>query len=280
MKKKLYTIGNVAKQAMISTRTLRYYEKLGLIKPDFVGDNAYRYYEEDTILKLTIIKYLKLIGFSLEEIKAQLISQDVNKMLANFDKILARSDIEIEEIIQRKEIVNDWKDLLEESQMLEMQRIEDVNVRYMAEKRLISYPIVFDFDYKSAILNLEFSSFINKKNNNISGPVMFHFDDVNERLRAEDKGDKISVNYIQKTVKKIDSDLNFHLKPEFCASLYHYGSYDRINLSYKKLLDWQKTSYYRFKGPVIERFVFDYWTSFDEDKFITELILPIEKLRY
>lgn len=74
MRKKLYTIGNVAKKAMISTRTLRYYEKLGLIEPDFVGDNSYRYYEEDTILKLTIIKYFKLIGFSLEEIKAQLIS--------------------------------------------------------------------------------------------------------------------------------------------------------------------------------------------------------------
>ena len=131
MRKGLYTIGNVAKKAMISTRTLRYYEKLGLIEPDFVGDNSYRYYKEETILKLTIIKYFKLIGFSLEEIKARLISQDVNKMIATFDKILARSDIDIEEIIQRKEIVNDWKDLLKESKMLEFQKIEEVNVRYI-----------------------------------------------------------------------------------------------------------------------------------------------------
>lgn len=278
MRKKLYTIGNVAKKAMISTRTLRYYEKLGLIEPDFVGDNSYRYYEEDTILKLTIIKYFKLIGFSLEEIKAQLISQDVNKMIATFDKILARSDIDIEEIIQRKEIVNDWKDLLEESKMLEFHKIEDVNVRYMAEKNLISFPFVFDFDYKSSILNLEFSSFINKKNNTISGPVMFYFDDINKRISSEDKNDKISANYIQKAVKKIDSDLNFHLEPNFCACLYYYGSYDSLYLSYKKLMDWQKKSSYKFIGPVIERFVFDYWTSFDEEKFITELIVPIEKL--
>lgn len=278
MDKKLYSIGNVAKKAMISTRTLRYYEKLGLIKPDFVGDNAYRYYEEDTILKLTIIKYLKLIGFSLEEIKDQLISQDVKQMLNNFDKILVRSDIEIEEICQRKEIVNDWKDLIEESQMLRFEKIEEVNVRYIAKKRLISYPFIFDFDYKSAILDLDFSSFINKKNNTISGPVMFYFDNLNERLKAEDRGEKISAKYIQKTIKKVDSDLDFHLKPEFCACLYHYGSYDGINTSYNKLFKWQQTSKYGFKGPVIERFVLDYWTSFDEDKFITELILPIEKL--
>lgn len=278
MGKKLYTIGNVAKKAMISTRTLRYYEKLGLIEPDFIGDNSYRYYKEDTILKLTIIKYFKLIGFSLEEIKAQLISQDVNKMIANFDQILARSDIDIEQIIQRKEIVNDWKELLEESKMLEFHKIEEVNVRYISEKRLISFPFIFDFDYKSSILNLEFSSFINKKNNTISGPVMFYFDDFNKRIISRDKNEKISANYIQKAVRKIDSDLNFYLEPNFCACLYHYGSYDSLYLSYRKLIDWQKKSSYKFIGPVIERFVLDYWTSFDENKFITELIVPIEKL--
>lgn len=278
MGKKLYTIGNVAKKAMISTRTLRYYEKLGLIEPDFIGDNSYRYYKEDTILKLTIIKYFKLIGFSLEEIKAQLISQDVNKMIATFDQILARSDIDIEQIIQRKEIVNDWKELLEESKMLEFHKIEEVNVRYISEKRLISFSFIFDFDYKSSILNLEFSSFINKKNNTISGPVMFYFDDFNKRIISRDKNEKISANYIQKAVRKIDSDLNFCLEPNFCACLYHYGSYDSLYLSYKKLIDWQKKSSYKFIGPVIERFVLDYWTSFDENKFITELIVPIEKL--
>lgn len=51
-----------------------------------------------------------------------------------------------------------------------------------------------------------------------------------------------------------------------------------MDLSYKRLMDWQKKSSYKFIGPVIERFVFDYWTSFDEEKFITELIVPIEKL--
>ena len=51
-----------------------------------------------------------------------------------------------------------------------------------------------------------------------------------------------------------------------------------MDLSYKRLMDWQKKSSYKFVGPVIERFVLDYWTSFDEEKFITELIVPIEKL--
>ena len=77
---------------------------------------------------------------------------------------------------------------------------------------------------------------------------------------------------------KIDSDLNFHLEPNLCACIYHYGSHDSLYLSYKKLIDWQKKSSYTFIGPVIERYVFDYWTSFDEEKFITELIVPIEKL--
>ena len=39
----LYQIGEVSKIGGISQRTLRHYDELGLMRPDLVGDNGYRY---------------------------------------------------------------------------------------------------------------------------------------------------------------------------------------------------------------------------------------------
>lgn len=43
-KEKLYSIGQASNKADVSTRALRHYETVGLIKPDVVKENGYRYY--------------------------------------------------------------------------------------------------------------------------------------------------------------------------------------------------------------------------------------------
>lgn len=66
---KLYSIGEVSKLCNISTKALRFYDKIGVIAPDEVGENGYRYYTLDTILRIPILKYYKQMGFRLEEMQ-------------------------------------------------------------------------------------------------------------------------------------------------------------------------------------------------------------------
>ncbi len=47
-----WTIGEVAKLFDVSTDTLRYYEKIGILSPHKNGDNGYRYYSYDEIVVL------------------------------------------------------------------------------------------------------------------------------------------------------------------------------------------------------------------------------------
>ncbi|MBD8038234.1 MerR family transcriptional regulator [Solibacillus sp. A46] len=71
MEEKLYSIGEVSKLANISIQTLRYYDQIGLFKPSHVDRKTnYRYYKDAQLYYLDIIKSLKYIGVSLEEIKA------------------------------------------------------------------------------------------------------------------------------------------------------------------------------------------------------------------
>lgn len=68
MYKKCYKTGEFAKLANVTERTIRYYDKIGLLKPSFVLPNGYRQYTDSDLLKLQKILSLKHLGFSIDEI--------------------------------------------------------------------------------------------------------------------------------------------------------------------------------------------------------------------
>ena len=55
--------------AGVTPRTLHHYDDIGLLKPSHVGDNGYRYYGEESLLKLQQILFYRELGFPLEDIK-------------------------------------------------------------------------------------------------------------------------------------------------------------------------------------------------------------------
>ena len=65
-----FSIGEVAKLHNISIQTLRYYDKIGLLKPSYVNEESgYRYYGAQDFILINAIKQCKEIGLSLDEIK-------------------------------------------------------------------------------------------------------------------------------------------------------------------------------------------------------------------
>jgi DNA-binding transcriptional MerR regulator len=66
-----YKIGQIAKKAGVSKRTIDYYTNLGLLKP-VRSENNYRYYTDESLVRLHIIEGMKANRFTLEEIREQL----------------------------------------------------------------------------------------------------------------------------------------------------------------------------------------------------------------
>ena len=65
---KLYSVGQTAKMTGVTPRTLRYYDKIGLLSPALIRENRYRFYGEREIEKLKRILLFRSFGFPLEEI--------------------------------------------------------------------------------------------------------------------------------------------------------------------------------------------------------------------
>lgn len=62
-------IGDLAERAGVSTRTIRYYEELGIIEPVARTNGGFRRYCEDQLRRLQIIQGLKALGFELEQVR-------------------------------------------------------------------------------------------------------------------------------------------------------------------------------------------------------------------
>ncbi|MCO5970136.1 MerR family transcriptional regulator [Actinoallomurus soli] len=63
-----WSIAQVARMSGVTSRTLRHYDEIGLLTPAYVGDNGYRYYEEEQLLRLQQILVLRELGVGLAEI--------------------------------------------------------------------------------------------------------------------------------------------------------------------------------------------------------------------
>lgn len=88
-----YTVNKLAKLSGVSTRTLHFYDEIGLLKPAYYGDNNYRYYEEAQLLMLQQILFFRELGFQLGDIQRVISSPDFDKVVAleSQRKILAQN---------------------------------------------------------------------------------------------------------------------------------------------------------------------------------------------
>jgi DNA-binding transcriptional MerR regulator len=61
-----YTVKELAQLAGISTRTLRYYDEIGILKPARINSSGYRIYSKAEVDRLQQILFYKELGVSLD----------------------------------------------------------------------------------------------------------------------------------------------------------------------------------------------------------------------
>jgi len=80
----MYTVKKLSTLAGVTPRTLHHYDQIGLLKPESIGENGYRYYGEQSMLRLQQILFYRELGLPLDDIK----------------KIMGRRDFDIQSALQ------------------------------------------------------------------------------------------------------------------------------------------------------------------------------------
>ena len=77
-----YTVKQLSTLAGVTPRTLHHYDQIGLLKPESVGANSYRYYGDDSLMRLQQILFYRELDLPLEEIRKIIGRRDFNAVAA------------------------------------------------------------------------------------------------------------------------------------------------------------------------------------------------------
>ena len=118
-----YTSGEFARKANVTIRTIRFYDKQGILKPSKVSEAGYRMYTDEDFGRLQKILSLKYLGFSLEEIMALTINDDREDMAHSLrlQKELIRKRIRHLEMMEQT--LEDTSRMVEESGSIDWNNI-------------------------------------------------------------------------------------------------------------------------------------------------------------
>lgn len=111
----MYTVKDLARLAGITPRTLHYYDEIGLLKPSQMGDNGYRYYGEESLLRLQQILLYRQLELPLDEIK----------------KLMGRHDFDILKALEVHKLALKKK----QAQLQEVEATVDKTIEYLKGKQ-------------------------------------------------------------------------------------------------------------------------------------------------
>ena len=104
-------IQELAQLTGVSTKTIRYYESIGLLPDPQRAENNYRQYTPETVERLRFIVTARALGFNLTDIGEFLTARDVGKLpckriLDSFDQRIADIDRRIEDLLALRDTLN------------------------------------------------------------------------------------------------------------------------------------------------------------------------------
>ncbi len=133
-RKEYYTISELAEEFDISTRTIRYYEEIGLLSPSRTPGN-HRIFTRKDRARLKLILRGKRLGFTLEEIKQVLDMYDVSEpeQIRLTIKIANEKLKEIDDKIEDLQILKNELLDLKEKLMKRLEELESSNPSYSGD---------------------------------------------------------------------------------------------------------------------------------------------------
>lgn len=121
--KDYYTAGELAKLFGIPKQTMFYYDKMGLLTPEFVAKNGYRYYAMPQYLTLEIILFLRKLDISVPHIKEFLEHRSRDKILGILKERESLCKQTLSETQQLLTAISCYRKTLESSQHMELNRV-------------------------------------------------------------------------------------------------------------------------------------------------------------
>lgn len=290
-------IGEFSRLCKVTVRTLRHYEKIGLLVPEIIDRySGYRYYSVGQFQKMQSIMHLKELGYTLEEIGAIWEDESHVPSPESLEEKILACEAELERLKRRH-------------RMLRALTASRKRIKKMNKITIESLPAITVASYRAIIPSYEDLGRICCE---VIAPEMARLGcecpEPGYCYTVEHGGYKpqnIDIEYceqvtafgagignmtVDKTASKgvnnsrpgsvaVSDIIKFKEIPEVptAVCMKVYGSYDKLYRNYVDLFAWIEKEGYRIVGDPRANYIDGIWNQEDPDKWLTIIQVPVER---
>ena len=278
-----FSIREVSEICNFPSKTLRYYDEIGLVVPAFRDESSrYRYYGKDQIITLCIIRKLRKMGFGLKAIQCIITGNTATDLERNIETKLEELEEEISNLERTyysmkafMERLKTGVDLLNIKEHLE---VEDVSIETIPPAKLV-YTRKTMANYANAEVSLdrwvELSNLCDELDLKTDGSyiVTYHSNPL-EQFLYTDTDIEFGIS-----VEDVGAAKDFRTFGNFtAATAIHLGDYADIMQTHVRLVQWINKNHYGIVGPVSEEFIISPLDINNASEHVTKIIIPVEKI--
>lgn len=269
--KEFFTVGEIAKMFNIKIATLRYYDQIGLLKPQYTDEKTnYRYYATPQFERLNSIKYLRALGMPLQKISDFFNYRSIDgltSMLEQQHTEVARKQLELVQIEQKitrrlAQIKDASQAVLDQVEEIELPKLRLIylqheyavgqDIEYLVSELIQNYGVDRGIFLGKIGLLVSVKNLVAKQYTKYTGLFML--------LEDEDQ---------PSMMEKIIPARKY-------LQIYFRGSHSDALLAYKKLADYMAGKHYHIAGDSMEIALIDYGMTNDIEKYVTKILLPYD----
>jgi len=267
-------IGSFARIAQVSTRALRLYDKLGLLKPAQVDPNTdYRYYSIDQLPRLNRILALKDLGFSLEQIELVLSGLTLNQLHALLKLRHAEAEQQVaQEQARLARIAARLRQIESEEHMSDYDVVLKTIPPTLVAARRVTIPTN---DQVPAYLGPAFGAAYDHARQHgakDTGPCLAIWHQAAEVLANEVAEAAVPIDRLIASSEDVEV---YELPQQQVAAAVHHGAFTSFVQVHTAILTWIEANGYRIAGPYREIYINHGPASMAEAA--TEIQYPVER---
>ncbi|MFT5891058.1 MAG: DNA-binding transcriptional MerR regulator/effector-binding domain-containing protein [Dokdonia sp.] len=280
-----YSIGEVEEMCNVPKKTLRYYDSIKLVVPEFRDEeNNYRYYSKVQMVTICIMRKLKMLGFTLKQIQQIVNDNKAETLKKSIEHRLFEMHDELNSLQEKYSDAYDF-----------LQRInKGVDIISCCDKEDIVTESIHIEEIPETDLLFIRKVMKNYSNTEVSLERWVEIINLCNKLQLKSKG-SIVVTYLSNPLDEFlfkDSLVEFGMyieTPTKCdnyrkfggftaATVIHIGNYSNIVNTHLKLIQWINKNSYKIAGHISEEFIISPLDVNNVDEHITRVIIPVSKI--
>ncbi|MBO4599534.1 MAG: MerR family transcriptional regulator [Bacteroidales bacterium] len=272
--KQLFKIGEFSRLMQVTVKTLRHYEQKGLLMPAEVDEwTGYRYYSVCQMQRLSAIRDLKDLGFSLDEIKELYDDESHSPDLEQLSLKIQETERQLRTLVWRRDQLLRWRDSRKEINTMEKFTIQQLPEIIVASHR----EVLPSFDAIGSMVVDKIAPEMQRLGCKCPPPGYCFTTEHNKEYSETD----IDLEYCEQVEEPFADSAILQCKRlpvvPMALCVKHHGPYNRLYESYVEAFKYIAEQGYSVAGSPRAVYVDGIWNQEDPEQWLTIIQIPISK---